>query len=103
MADRVPSYDYWIAKGFLLLAKNYHAMGDDFQAKETFKSIIEKCEIPELVKAAQESLNEIEALEQKNNETQTKEETEIKFDAPAGKENEIFDAPQVPENKSENE
>jgi TolA-binding protein len=103
LADRVPSYDYWIAKGFLLLAKNYHAMGDDFQAKETFKSIIEKCEIPELVKAAQESLNEIEALEQKNNETQTKEETEIKFDAPAGKENEIFDAPQVPENKSENE
>ncbi|MFN5831100.1 MAG: tetratricopeptide repeat protein, partial [Bacteroidota bacterium] len=52
LADRVPSYDYWIAKGFLLLAKNYHAMGDDFQAKETFKSIIEKCEIPELVKAA---------------------------------------------------
>jgi TolA-binding protein len=103
LIDRVPSYDYWIAKGFLLLAKNYYAMGDDFQAKETFKSIIEKCEIPELVKAAQENLNEIEAIEQKKNETQKTEETEIKFDVPANRENEIFDAPPAPENKTENE
>ena len=102
LADRVPSYDYWIAKGFLLLAKNYHAMADDFQAKETLKSIIEKCEIPELVKEAQESLNTIAAEEELKNKLQTPEETEIKFELPVEKENEIFDAPIVPEPEKKN-
>lgn len=97
LVDRVPSYDYWIAKGFLLLAKNYHAMGDDFQAKETFKSIIDKCEIPELVREAQESLNVIVAEEEQKNKVQTPEETEIKFDVPVQNESEIFDSPIVPD------
>jgi tetratricopeptide (TPR) repeat protein len=103
LTDRVPSYDYWIAKGFLLLAKNYYAMGDDFQAKETFKSIIEKCEIPELVKEAQESLNLITAEEEQKNKIQTQEETEteIKFEVPVQNESEIFDSPIVPEPEKE--
>ncbi|HQW23856.1 MAG TPA: hypothetical protein PLI47_11175, partial [Bacteroidia bacterium] len=37
---QVPSYDYWIAKGFILLGDNYVAQNDTFQAKETYKSII---------------------------------------------------------------
>lgn len=41
LQDQVPSYDYWIAKGFILLGDNYLAQKDTFQAKETFKSIIE--------------------------------------------------------------
>jgi len=41
LQDQVPSYDYWIAKGFILLGDNYLAQRDTFQAKETFKSIIE--------------------------------------------------------------
>jgi TolA-binding protein len=101
LVDRVPSYDFWIAKGFLLLAKNYHAMGDDFQSKETFKSIIEKCEIPELVKEAQENLNSIIAEEEQKNKLQTPEETEIKFDVPVQNESEIFDSPIVPEPEKE--
>jgi TolA-binding protein len=36
-----PSYDYWIAKGFILLGDNYVAMADTFQAKETYKSIVQ--------------------------------------------------------------
>jgi TolA-binding protein len=35
-----PSYDYWIAKGFILLGDDYVAMADTFQAKETYKSIV---------------------------------------------------------------
>ena len=101
LADRVPSYDFWIAKGFLLLAKNYRAMGDNFQAKETFKSIIEKCEIPALVKEAQENLNLITAEEEQKNKAQTPEETEIKFDVPVQNESEIFDSPIVPEPEKE--
>jgi TolA-binding protein len=103
LIDRVPSYDYWIAKGFLLLAKNYHAINDDFQAKETFKSIIEKCEIPELVKEAQENLNLITIAEEQKNKVQQTEETEIKFDLPAENENEIFDSPIVPEPDNKDE
>jgi tetratricopeptide (TPR) repeat protein len=36
-----PSYDYWIAKGFILLGDNYIAQKDTFQAKETYKSVVE--------------------------------------------------------------
>jgi len=39
-----PSYDYWIAKGFILLGDIYVAQRDTFQAKETYKSIIENFE-----------------------------------------------------------
>ncbi len=39
--NQVPSYDYWIAKSFLLLANNYIALKDTFQAKETLKSVID--------------------------------------------------------------
>ncbi|MCC7232232.1 MAG: tetratricopeptide repeat protein [Bacteroidia bacterium] len=38
---QVPSYDYWVAKGFILLGDNYLAQKDTFQAKETYKSIVE--------------------------------------------------------------
>ena len=37
----MPSYDYWIAKGFILLGDNYLAQRDTFQAKETYKSIVD--------------------------------------------------------------
>ena len=37
----IPSYDYWIAKGFILWGDNYAALKDTFQAKETYKSIVD--------------------------------------------------------------
>ena len=101
LIDRVPSYDYWIAKGFILLAKNYTALQDDFQAKETLKSIIEKCEVPDLVKEAQEQLNTLEAKEQKRLSEIKEDEVEIKFDNQSPRDDKIFDSPieqpQVPE------
>ena len=36
-----PSYDYWIAKGFILLGDNYMAQKDTFNAKATYSSIVE--------------------------------------------------------------
>lgn len=41
---QVPSYDFWIAKGFILLGDNYLAMKDTFQARETYKSIVDNFE-----------------------------------------------------------
>ncbi len=42
--NQVPSYDFWIAKSFILLADNYVAMKDDFQAKSTLKSLLDNYE-----------------------------------------------------------
>ncbi|TWR29357.1 tetratricopeptide repeat protein [Mucilaginibacter pallidiroseus] len=41
LAKELPNYDYWIAKTFILLADNYVALKDDFQAKATLQSVIE--------------------------------------------------------------
>jgi len=35
-------YDFWYGKSFILLAKNYVELGEDFQAKATLESIVEK-------------------------------------------------------------
>ncbi len=60
---QVPSYDFWIAKSFILWADNYVALKDYFQAKATLQSIIDNAEIPELVKEAQEKLAALNKLE----------------------------------------
>jgi TolA-binding protein len=41
VVNQVPAYDFWVAKSFILLADNYVALKDTFQAKHTLKSIIE--------------------------------------------------------------
>ena len=42
LSNQVPSYEYWVAKGFILLADTYHQLGNDFQAKSTLQSIIDE-------------------------------------------------------------
>jgi TolA-binding protein len=41
LAKEMPNYDYWIAKTYILLADNYVALKDNFQAKATLQSIID--------------------------------------------------------------
>ena len=41
LAKEMPNYDYWIAKTYILLADNYVALKDNFQAKATYQSVIE--------------------------------------------------------------
>jgi TolA-binding protein len=53
------SYPYWMAKGLILLADNYVALNDNFQARHTLKSVIENSKFPELVKEAQQKLDAI--------------------------------------------
>jgi TolA-binding protein len=71
------SSDYWVAKGYILLADAYVALKDNFQAKATLKSIIDNYEGEDLKKAAQEKLDAILLAENaylkkdlKNNETE---------------------------------
>ncbi|MBP6412158.1 MAG: tetratricopeptide repeat protein [Bacteroidia bacterium] len=60
---QVPSYDYWIAKSFILWADIYMALKDNFQAKATLQSIIDNAEIAELVEEAKQKLAAINKTE----------------------------------------
>ncbi len=61
LINKMPSHDYWVAKSFLLLADNYVALKDPFQAKSTLQSIISNYEgdddILPTAKAKLEQLN----------------------------------------------
>ena len=41
LKGRFDSYDYWVVKAFILIAEDYNAMDNSFQAKATLESIIE--------------------------------------------------------------
>ncbi|MBK9317834.1 MAG: hypothetical protein IPM91_02635 [Bacteroidetes bacterium] len=85
VANQVPSYDFWIGKSFILLADNYIALVDTFQAKATLQSILENYEKdpadPEDIKAmAQEKLDDlllIEMNQMKKPEEQPEPETDL--------------------------
>lgn len=44
LKNRYSSYEYWIAKTFILIADNYNAQGNTFQAKATLESIVDNYE-----------------------------------------------------------
>jgi len=44
LITNMSSHDYWVAKAFILLADNYVALKDEFQAKATLQSIIDHYE-----------------------------------------------------------
>ena len=59
LAENFASYDYWVAKGFLLLSDVYVKKGNIFQAKQTLQSIIDNSEGQDLVMIAREKLSAI--------------------------------------------
>lgn len=67
LADQFSAYDYWVAKGFILLADIYLKRGDSFQAKQTLQSIIDNYEGPELGDIARSKLASIESSEKQEN------------------------------------
>ncbi len=56
LSENYASYDYWVAKGFLLLSDVYLKKGNSFQAKQTLQSIIDNYEGKDLVATAREKL-----------------------------------------------
>ena len=50
------SYDYWVAKSFILLADVYLETGNEFQAKQTLQSIVDNYEGEDLKKLAADKL-----------------------------------------------
>ena len=63
LAKKFPSYDYWKAKGFILLADVYVQLDDRFQAKSTLQSVIDHSDSTELVEEARRRLAVIEQSE----------------------------------------
>ena len=59
------AYHEWVGKSFLLLADNYAAMGDTFQAKGTLKSVIDNFPKQNIRDQAKEKLKAIEQEELK--------------------------------------
>jgi TolA-binding protein len=41
LVNKMPNYDYWLAKAFILLADNYVKLKDNFQAKATLQSVLD--------------------------------------------------------------
>lgn len=56
LSENFASYDYWVAKGFLLLSDVYVKKGNTFQAKQTLQSIIDNYEGKDLVEIARGKL-----------------------------------------------
>lgn len=63
LIKKFPSYGYWIGKSLILLADNYVAKEDLFQAKITLNNVIDNSKFPELVNTAKEKLEIIELSE----------------------------------------
>lgn len=59
LSNRYTAYDYWVAKGFILLADVYVKKGNEFQAKQTLQSIIDNYEGSELREIAADKLKTI--------------------------------------------
>jgi len=61
MSSTFANYDYWLVKSFLLIADNYTAQKEFFQARATLNSIIENATITELVTEAKTKLAALDA------------------------------------------
>ena len=53
-------YELWLGRSFLLIADNYLALGEDFQAKATLQSVVDNSPIDEVVDQAQVKLLTLE-------------------------------------------
>lgn len=82
LINDIPSYDYWIAKAFILLSDVYVKTDNTFQAKHTLTSIIENYDGEDLVIEARMKLREIIELEKLQEFKKADEEIEIRMNAP---------------------
>ncbi len=95
-------YPFWVTKALILLADNYSAANDNFQAKTTLKSIISDSDIPELIKTAQEKLDKITASENEAKQIKTiSSPVEVKFEGDSTEQKKLFNEPPPPEIKKQ--
>ncbi len=77
--DALASYDYWLAKIFILLADNYMVQDNIFQARHTLQSIIDNYDGEELRSLAQQKLADIDREEEERMQEGSPDTLEIDF------------------------
>jgi hypothetical protein len=65
MSENYSKYEFWVAKGFILLSDIYVVQKDYFQAKATLQSIIDEYSKDDLKIIALEKLKKLEEDEAK--------------------------------------
>ena len=63
--DKFNNYDQWVGKSFLLIAENYIAKDEIFQAKATLNSLIDNHPMESIKEKAKKKLKELKNKEQK--------------------------------------
>lgn len=89
LVDQVPSYPFWIAKGFILLADNFIAKDDFYNARITFQSVIDNADNKELIDIAKEKLEILNRTEQERKESNQKVVDPIEIDLSEGEEDKL--------------
>lgn len=74
LIDKIPYYDLWIGKAFLLLAETYVELGEDFQAIATLQSIVDNRTEDAITQQARLRLNELKARQVSNRSQQNRDE-----------------------------
>lgn len=97
LINQVPAYDYWIAKGFLLLSDKYVAEQDLFQAKYALQSVIENYEGAELKEIAESKLEVIKKREEEERKATVKPQEELIIDNVDQDYHDLFEEEQVEE------
>ncbi len=69
LVDKIPYYDEWIARAFLVLAETYIAQGDYFQANATLQSIIDNRDEDDITRQAAHRMGDIKKLESAGNQS----------------------------------
>lgn len=67
LKNNYPTYNYWKAKSFLLVAESNYKLGEIFQAKGVLESLISEERFPEIQEQARKRLKEIENEEKTRN------------------------------------
>jgi hypothetical protein len=59
LQEKFAAYDYWVAKGFILLSDVFVKNGNEFQARQTLQSVLDNYKGPELGAIAKEKLDSL--------------------------------------------
>ena len=83
--ENFSNYNIWLGKAFLLIADNYIALDELFQAKATVNSVVENSEVDEVLIEANQKLLEIEKLEEQARQLEIQSDSTAKDSTQVGK------------------
>lgn len=94
LVKQKPSFDYWIAKGLILLGKNYKETKDYFNAKHTLNSVINNYngkDKTEIIAEAQQVMKEVTDAENQQSAPKMKQDDNIDFNNINDKDKKLFE------------